>query len=301
MQSEDERELNCFYMQDPARCLTGRMSHPSVHLPKDLRKIKMKITTTSQTPRVTQAPYFRPELLRKRGETTCGDLRDAYSGIQAPICSGVTSICTFTDSLQACCDSSGSCQFYTTCNGWRSPITCSDSRCLKCASASPYCIKYNFYDANSGDYNGYSCGNVDLQGTTIQGVALALAAGYVTNSLTTTTQPSADITSASSQSTSIGSSSSSSSQSTSIGSSSASSQSTSIGSSSTSPTTAASSESAGPGHDHPSAGIVAGPVVGGLAGIALVIVLLWCLCRPRRRPRPSGSSPYPQMQQHVRY
>jgi hypothetical protein len=27
MQSEDERELNCFYMQDPARCLTGRMSY----------------------------------------------------------------------------------------------------------------------------------------------------------------------------------------------------------------------------------------------------------------------------------
>lgn len=240
----------------------------------------MKITTTSQTPRVTQAPYLRPELLRKRGETTCGDLRDAYSGIQAPICSGVTSICTFTKSLQACCDNSGSCQFYTTCNGWRSPITCSDSGCLECASASPYCIKYNFYDANSGDYNGYSCGNVDLQGMTIQGSATSLAAGYVTNSFTTTTttQPSADITSASSRSTSTGSS--------------------------TSPTTAAPSESAsgsGSGHHHPTAGIVAGSVVGGIAGLVIVITLLLCLCRPGRRRRTPESSPRREMQQRVRY
>ena len=237
----------------------------------------MKIPTTSQTPRVTQAPYFRPELLRKRGETTCGDLRDAYSGIQAPICSGVTSICTFTNSLQACCDNSGSCQFYTTCNGGRSPITCSDSGCLKCASASPYCIKYNFYDAISGDYNGYSCGNVDLQGTIIQGAATSLTAGYVTNSLTTTTQPSADTASASSQLTSIGSS--------------------------TSPTMAAPLESASgsvSGHDRPIAGIVAGSVVGGVA-LVLVITLLWCLCRPSRRPGISDSSPRREMQQRVRY
>ena len=236
----------------------------------------MKIPTTSQTPRVTQAPYFRPELLRKRGETTCGDLRDAYSGIQAPICSGVTSICTFTNSLQACCDNSGSCQFYTSCNGWRSPITCSDSRCLKCASASPYCIKYNFWDpASGGDYNGYSCGVVDLQGTTIQGAAISLATGYVTNSLITTTQPSADIAGASSQSTSIGSS--------------------------TSPTTAAPSESAsgsGSGHNHHSVGIIAGSIVGGLVLVS-AIALLWCLCT-RRRPRTSRSPQPPQLQQYIR-
>jgi hypothetical protein len=267
----------CDFLRAPfANCSTP--SRACVHLQKDFSKIKMKITTTSPTPRVTQAPYFRPELLRKRGETTCGDLGEAYSGIQAPICSGVTSICTFTDSLQACCDSSGSCQFYTTCNGWRSPITCSDSRCLKCVSASPYCIKYNFYDAASGDYNGYSCGNVDLQGMTIQGTAISLAAGYVTNSPSTTTQPSADIISASSRSTSIGSS--------------------------TSPTTAASSESAsgsGSGHNHPSAGILAGSVVGGLGGLALVVTLLWYFCRRCRRPQTSESSPRREMQQHVRY
>lgn len=239
----------------------------------------MKITTPSQTPRVTQTPipYFRPEPLRKRGETICGDLKGAYSGIQAPICSGVTSICTFTNSLQACCDNSGSCQSYTTCNGGRSPITCSDSHCLKCPSASPYCIKYNFYDANSGDYNGYSCGDVDLQGVTIQGAAIPLTAGYVTSSFTTTRQPSADTASALSRSTSTGSS--------------------------TSPTTAASSESAsGSGSDHHSSstGIIAGSIGGGVV-LALVIAFLLYKCKRGRRSRTSGGPPRREMQQRVRY
>lgn len=144
---------------------------------------------------VTAAPQVHPNLFVKRDGNTCGDLQGHYSNVQAPVCSDSMSICTFDGSLQGCCNDSGVCQFYTTCVGLYAPTSCVGSLCLPCSSQAPYCVKYNFWDAESQKaYDGYSC--AAFQATqTIWGIATSVLALTLTSSSSSAAATSSSISS----------------------------------------------------------------------------------------------------------
>jgi len=122
-----------------------------------------ELTVFAQPPKPTTKPHLNLDLLKR--DEGCGFIGDAYPHAQAPICGGTTSICTFSDHLQGCCDSQGNCNFYTSCNGYFTSQPNPGSSCLSCPSANPYCTKFEFYQDGYGSYDAYSCGDFDIQET----------------------------------------------------------------------------------------------------------------------------------------
>src|SRR5271156_5512690 len=122
----------------------------------------------TQSPKPTTTPHLNLDLLKRDEE--CGFIGNAYPNAQVPICAGTATICTFSDHLQGCCDSQGNCNFYTSCNGYFASQPNLGSSCLSCPSAKPYCTKFEFYQDGYGTYDAFSCGNFDIQGTTVYGL-----------------------------------------------------------------------------------------------------------------------------------
>lgn len=246
--------------------------------------IRDPVSTTSSVRSILATPS--PQLyvdLRKR-DTICGNLNNQYPNAEAPVCAGASSICTFANERQGCCDNQGSCHYYTTCVGFLSNEKCEGDGCLSCSQAgAPYCTKYAFSSAGYGNFDGFSCGPYDLGSQIIFGSAGA--AGTITSDATTLVSTTISLASSSSSTSRSSSSLSSSLTSrtlltTTSGLSSTSGTATSSSASATSPTTTTTANTA------TSKGLIAGGVVGGLAGVVVIAgVALWWMKKRSERIR----------------
>jgi hypothetical protein len=236
---------------------------------------------TTQTP----LPSSPARHLLKR-EDRCGSLDGQYPNAQAPICADPAPQCTFAQGYQGCCDENGGCTFYTSCNGGlQTSATFDDEYVLQCPRATPYCSKFELIDPSSHAYEAYACGPYDPGVSTIYGYAETGAQGPNHNtatSLISTFAP--DPSSESPTFSQIGVDSFTQ---------------TPTGLSITQPASTAtgnselisSSDSGGP-----DIAAIAGGVVGGVVGIALVLGAIIC-CRKRRRSSSSHRGAVQELQQ----
>lgn len=241
-------------------------------------------TVTSFQTLVTPAPRLHSDLLirRQNGDTICGDLNSAYPNVQAPTCTGATSICTFSQNLQGCCDDNNSCQFYTTCIGHYDPATCTGSECLGCTDSAPYCIKYNFWDASSlSNYDGYSCGIFQDTSTVFGAATSSSVAAAAATTSPSTSSAAASSTASSASASSLSALPSSASRTSNL-------TETSSASTSSSPTATGvlAPESRSVSH----VGAIAGSVVGGILGLALLGVGAWFVYKKVIRPSKTEES-----------
>ena len=238
---------------------------------------------TFSGPTATVAPHID---LLKRAEA-CGNLLGKYQNAAAPTCAGSFSICTFSNGYQGCCDGSDNCQFYTSCNGGlvAASSRCTDSACLQCPSAVPYCTRYEF-DEGVTAYEGFACGSyfvgdLIVYGTVGSQTVQALTTDLDSSSPTTSSTLSPSTTSAtSSHPTTLSSSTSTSS----IKASSASNA-----GSSASPT-ASQQPTSETAHKSHTAAIVGG-VIGGCAAIALIFLCIYFYRRWRRDREEERNAP----------
>lgn len=130
----------------------------------------LSTSPASQPPAITPGPLLsQAKLMRRDQAQVCGNLSNQYPNAQEPICAGTASICTFSGSQQGCCDDSGNCTFFTSCNEGYSPKKCDGPSCLQCSQDLPYCSQYAFAGSD-GTFYGYSCGALDISGLLLTGI-----------------------------------------------------------------------------------------------------------------------------------
>jgi hypothetical protein len=242
---------------------------------------------TGITNATTQKP-LPPSPIRHlyKREESCGSLDGQYPNAQAPICADPAPHCTFAQGYQGCCGDNGGCTFYTSCNGGlQTSAAFDDEHVLQCPRATPYCSKFELIDPSSQAYEAYACGPYDPGVSTIYGYAGTGA--LESNPNTATSLISTFAPDPSGESTIFSRIGVDSFTQTPAGSSIAQPASTATGNSEL----ISSNDSGGP-----DIAAIAGGVVGGVGGLALVIGAIIC-CRRRRGPSSSHRDAVQELQQ----
>jgi hypothetical protein len=236
------------------------------------------------TTQTALAPSPTQQLVKR--EESCGSLNGQYPNAQAPICAEPAPYCTFAQGYQGCCNDTGDCTFYTSCDGGlQTPTAFNDDYVLQCPRATPYCSKFELIDPSSQAYEAYACGPYDPGVPTIYGYA---ETGAINSDRIATTSLSSTFTS----DTSIPSSKFSQIVVDSF-------TQPPAGSSTTQPASTATGNSevvSSSKNGGPDIAAIAGGVVGGVVGLALII---WAIiyCRRDRGPSSSHRAAVQELQQ----